>query len=67
MLLIMGEVTQKLLALFDVEYERMYCVANIGKRREKQMYEAFHVPSRVENDSEWDDVYNELIFGPYRS
>jgi len=27
------------------------------------MYEALHVPSGVENDSEKDDVYNELIFG----
>jgi len=27
------------------------------------MYEALHFPSGVESDSEWDDVYNELIFG----
>lgn len=26
----LGEVTRKVLALFGVEYERMYCVANIG-------------------------------------
>jgi hypothetical protein len=36
-----GEVTQKVLALFGVEYERRYYVAKIGqKNREKQMYEA---------------------------
>jgi hypothetical protein len=59
----LGELTRKVLALFGVKYERMYWVANIGKRREKQMYEALHVSSGVENDSEWDDVYTELIFG----